>query len=452
MTSHLAGKRVLVMGLGRFGGGVGVTRFLHQQGALVTVTDQLPPEKLKTSLDRLANLANIQFRLGEHREQDFATADLVVVNPAVKPQANPYLAAATAAGVPLTSEIALLIDRLPNRRRTIGITGTAGKSTVTAMVGAILRAACGEQRVHVGGNLGGSLLMSLEKIRHDDWVVLELSSFMLDALRPMRWSPHIAVLTNLSPNHLDWHGSFEAYRAAKRVIFDYQSDEDFAVMMRGDAKRFSLDESRNGARVMCVDDPDAEPLATPLLLPGKHNQINATFAQTVADLAGVDRKIATQTLAEFAGLPHRLQLVATYQDVRFFNDSKSTTPEAAMLAINSFPRGTVHIILGGYDKGANLTELAKQAARRCRGVFTLGVTGPAIAAAARQANGPAIIRESDTLDAAVRAALGEVQRGDVLVLSPGCASWDQFDNYEARGRAFASAILKYTTETNLHPR
>lgn len=238
MTSHLAGKRVLVMGLGRFGGGVGVTRFLHQQGALVTVTDQLPPEKLKTSLDRLANLANIQFRLGEHREQDFATADLVVVNPAVKPQANPYLAAATAAGVPLTSEIALLIDRLPNRRRTIGITGTAGKSTVTAMVGAILRAACGEQRVHVGGNLGGSLLMSLEKIRHDDWVVLELSSFMLDALRPMRWSPHIAVLTNLSPNHLDWHGSFEAYRAAKRVIFDYQSDEDFAVMMRGDAKRF----------------------------------------------------------------------------------------------------------------------------------------------------------------------------------------------------------------------
>lgn len=474
---NLTGKNVLVMGLGRFGGGVGVTRFLHQQQARVTVTDQLPAEKLQTSLDQLADLPDLQFHLGEHRQQDFLHTDLIVVNPAVKPDHNPFLAAARDAGVPLTSEIALLVERLPNRQRTIGVTGTAGKSTVTAMIGAILHHALGESQVHVGGNLGGSLLTSLDRIQSDHWVVLELSSFMLESLRSHHWSPHIAVLTNLAPNHLDWHGSFDAYRHAKQVIFDYQSDEDFAVLTESGQEQFAicrgasvlvipaqagiqrqapdLTPEQLGARLRGDDGKDRSRPPTSfrgeLLVPGDHNRRNAALAVAAAHFADITHETAEDAVTQFPGLPHRLQLVATCQDVRFFNDSKSTTPDAAILAIDSFPPNTVHIILGGYDKGANLTPLAAHAAKHGRAIYTLGTTGPAIAAAARDAQGPAQIHECQALDHAVRVALAHLRRGDVLLLSPACASWDQFENYQARGNAFAAAVRQYATETNFHP-
>ncbi|MEE8459741.1 MAG: Mur ligase family protein, partial [Phycisphaerales bacterium] len=218
----LAGQRVTVMGLGRFGGGVGVARYLIKLGADVLVTDLLSRDDLADSLAQLDGLP-IEYRLGEHNVSDFTTADLVVANPAVKPD-NRFLRAAQAAGVPVTSEIRLLVKALPNRLRTIGVTGTAGKSTVTAMIGHILKKAFpqppappGDQdtvaatNVWVGGNLGGSLLDRLDEIGKDDWVVLELSSFMLHGLREDKWSPHIAVVINISPNHLDWHGTFEHY-------------------------------------------------------------------------------------------------------------------------------------------------------------------------------------------------------------------------------------------------
>ena len=522
VADNLRGKRVVVMGLGSFGGGVGVTQFLLRQGANVLVTDQNPPEKLADSLAQLAGLP-VEFRLGEHRESDFTGADLIVVNPAVKPQGNVFLEAASRADVPLTSEIRLLVARLPNRARTIAITGSAGKSTTTAMIGHILRKAMEDEArrhegtearrgqttqfspfsdgacpasdarcdsnpkseirnpksapsipqsairnpqspsVHLGGNLGGSLLNDLDRIGADDWVVLELSSFMLQGLREDRWSPHIAVITNLSPNHLDWHGTFESYRDAKQAILDFQ-DEAGDVAILGDGEPFS-------PRVKDVRILDAAALAArdrdlpPLLVPGPHNRLNAQVAIETCIAAGVPREQAIDALCDFAGLPHRLQLVCERAGVRYFNDSKCTTPQAAMLALQSFDPGIVHIILGGYDKGSDLAPLARFARQHCAAIYTLGATGDAIAAAAEnaplnalesaQSNASApsttcafaspVIR-CGTLARALEETVTRIRVGDVVLLSPACASWDQFKNFEERGAAFVAAVLNCTGE------
>ncbi len=437
-------KRVVVMGLGRFGGGVGVARFFAGRGANVLVTDTSPPQKLCRSIDALDGLP-IEFRLGEHRKSDFAQADLVVVNPAVDGRDNIFLHAATDAGAALTSEIQLLVANLPSRGRTIGVTGTAGKSTVTAMIGHILSRRFGPGRVHVGGNIGGSLLEKVDAIGSDDWVVLELSSFMLELLRSDAWSPHVAVITNFAPNHLDRHGTSEAYQAAKQTILDHQADDmDKAVLGPGLLGRFR-------PRVQCVKcrsggEVDGEAAAA-ISLPGEHNRSNALLAGDVVEAAvGLARCEAVGLLDDFRGLPHRLQFVAEHGGVRYFNDSKSTTAEAAVLAIESFGPGVVHVIMGGYDKKSDLSAMARCAAERCRAVYTIGATGDGLAAACEAAGGEAAIVRCGHVEQAVRETVGRVRSGDVVLLSPGCASWDQFDNYEARGAAFIEALLQCTGE------
>lgn len=438
---QLAGKRVVVMGLGQFGGGAGVARYCVAQGASVLVTDTAPAEKLSDGLARLKDLP-IAYRLGMHLEDDFTSADVVVVNPAVKQRDNRYITAAVNAGVQLTSEIRLLVGALPNRLRTIAITGTAGKSTVTAMIGQILRQTQ-PQRVRVGGNIGGSMLDNIGEIRPDDWIVLELSSFMLQGLREDHWSPHVAVITNFSPNHLDWHRDLEEYRFAKQAIWDHQSDADGDSAVGGPGVRdvfqcrvrsaVMLDEWRDSAR------------GVELLIPGEHNRLNAIVAAAAVECAaGLPVRDGCAALRDFPGLPHRLQLVGERAGVRYFNDSKSTTPDAALLAIESFAPGVLHVILGGYDKGSDMAALARAAAQRCRAIYTIGKTGPAIAAAA--VGGPAEIVPSETLDHAVAQTVGRVRDGDVVLLSPACASWDQFTNFEQRGAAFVEAVLKYTGE------
>jgi len=419
------------MGLGRFGGGAGVTRFLVSQGADVLVTDRASPEELEPAVAPLRDLP-VRWRLGEHRVEDFQQADLIVVNPAVKPVGNVYLQAAAAAGVAMTSEIRLLIEHLPSRARTIGITGSAGKSTITAMIGHILQKAQRDEgtaarKVWVGGNIGGSLLASIDRIAPEDWVVLELSSFMLEGLREDRFSPHVAVVTNIKPNHLDWHGTLESYAAAKRAIFEFQSDAacDAAVAGPGVADHFAPVVSR---RVMLDDAWRTQPRIS-ILLPGEHNQLNSRIASAAVNLAaGQPEETSWRALADFPGLPHRLQFVTDRAGVRYFNDSKSTTPEAAILAIDSFPPRTVHAILGGYDKGSDLAPLAAHASERCRRVYTIGVTGPKIV-------GPNV-ESCETIDRAMNAIARNVQPGDVVLLSPGCASWDQFTNFEERGERF----------------
>ncbi len=426
------GLRVTVMGLGRFGGGVGVTRWLARQGARVTVSDLAPAEELAESLAALGSL-DVALHLGGHDPADIVNCDLLVVNPAV-PFDSPYLAAARKARVKITTEINLFLARC--RAPVVGITGSAGKSTTTAMAGAMLAR---HRPTHVGGNIGVSLLDKLEEIAADHVVVLELSSFQLAYLPLLRRSPRVAVVTNLHPNHLDRHESMEQYAAAKKNIFRFQGPEDLLVLNGDDAALASWQAEAAG-RVSFFS-VEGEPFE--LKLPGRHNQANAQAAWAAARHFGVSRRLAAAAVADFAALPHRLQLVAEHDGVRYFNDSKSTTPAEAIVALNSFPPGSVMALVGGYDKKVNLAELCLVLAAQAKAVLATGQTGEAIArgveAARGKADRPRVVRAPE-FSRAVEAARRLAEAGDVVLLSPGCASYDQFRNYEQRGETFERLV------------
>lgn len=441
-------QRIVVMGLGRFGGGLGVTRWLCEHGAHVVLTDLEDAGALVEPLallDDLLRTGRVTLRLGGHDLRDFAEADLIVANPAVRaPWDDPYLSAARAAGRPITTEIGLLVERL-DRARVIGITGTAGKSTTSAMTAHILASA--GVPVRLSGNIGGSILGELTRIKADEHVVLELSSFMLywlgnetpwpkgttgatgareqfsrgaDGTRPSGdrpgWSPRVAAITNIAPNHLDWHGTFEHYRECKENLVRWQQPGDVAL------------------RESDADGPEVSGLDLELRIPGAHNLRNARLAIRIASEAvGVSPASAAASLRSFRGLPHRLELVAERDGRRFYNDSKSTTPEATRLAVETFDDPSrVHLIAGGYDKGSDLGAIVA-AARDLAGFYTIGATGRRLAEGHPD-------RYLETLERAVDLALDRMRPGDILVLSPGCASWDQFLNYEARGEAFRRAV------------
>ena len=435
------GQRVVVMGLGRFGGALGATRWLASQGADVLVTDLLPEEKLHESvrqLDDLVRTGRVRLRLGGHNVSDFTTCDLVVVNPAAPtPWENRFVRAAQAGGARVTSEIALVCERLPARERVIGVTGSAGKSTCTAMIAHAMNA-MGERCV-LGGNIGGSLLSDLDSIDGRSWVALELSSAMLHWLNAegLGWSPGIAVVTNLEPNHLDWHGSAEHYERCKRSILSAQRAGDHAVL----GPSLSADRWRVAAGVTCHE-IDAGADVPGRALPGRHNGVNAAMsARAIACALGEARlEEAERHVATFAGLPHRLRLISDVGGVRAYDDSKSTTPDATLLAIDAVGeaiergRAGVHLIAGGYDKGADLTRVARAGAD-LGGFYTIGATGRALAEASGDGG-----RYCETLDRAVERAMSAARPGEAVLLSPGCASWDQFDNFEQRGRRFADLV------------
>ncbi len=430
------------MGLGRFGGGIGVAAWLAEQGVAVTVTDRASPESLGDSvraLDGRVGKGRVRYRLGEHRLEDIEGCELLVVNPAVaRPAENEWIACAQRAGASITTEIVLAIDRLPARGRVVGVTGTAGKSTTSTMIARGLETA---HRVVLGGNLGGSLLDTLASIDSETWVVLELSSAMLwwinegidDGSRAPEndgWSPGVAVVTNFFANHLDWHGSADAYARAKQSLFAHQRPGDTALLGGG----VEWATPTGVCRVRPCEWAHSGPLA-----PGAHNRVNAALALTACEACGVDIGKAATAVGAFAGLPHRLERLGAFEvkeDIRVvaINDSKCSTPEGAALAVDALAgEGRIRLIAGGADKGVPLGAFAAIADRVAR-VYTIGTTGTSIAAIARGAC------MCGTLERAVNAAIDDASDGDVVLLSPGCASWDQFVNFEARGEAFARSI------------
>lgn len=429
------GLRVTVVGLGRFGGGVGAARWLCEHGARVTVSDRAPAEKLGESVGALAGL-DIAFHLGGHEEADFLEADLLVVSPAV-PMEMPLLAAARERGVPATTEMNLLLQRCP--APVVGITGTVGKSTTTAMTGAVL---AGARTTHVGGNIGRSLLPELGRIGPDDIVVLEISSFQLEWTPRIAVSPRVALVTNLMPNHLDRHGTLDAYAAAKKNIFRFQGPDDALILNAACVETRGWADEAPG-RVTWFD-PAAEPFE--LIVPGAHNQANAQAAWAIARELGVPRERAAEALRGFPGLPHRLEFVAERAGVRYYNDSKCTTPEGAIVALDAFPPRTAVLLVGGYDKGVSFDALGASLAQRAKAVVALGATREKILAAVRRgagADAPAM-ESADSFDAAVAAAGRLAEPGNVVLLSPACASYDMFTNYEERGERFRGLVDSLT--------
>jgi len=438
------------MGLGRLGGGVGVAKFLIAQGAAVTVTDLDTADHLADSIAALGDTAACH--LGGHRPEDFTDADVVVVNPAVKP-GNRFVELARERGVPIETEINLFFERCP--ARIIGVTGSAGKTTTVSMIG---RALAGPG-VWVGGNIGRSLLGELDAMSGDDWVVLELSSAQLERLGPTGRAPCISVVTNISANHLDWHGSMERYVAAKKHIVANQSaadvavlnvdDEQLRVWAGGCAARvcpFStageLDDGvfvRGGSIVARLHGEETAVLdIADMKVPGAHNVSNAAAAVAACAAAGADLRRVGERLVGFEGAEHRLEFVREVGGVRYFNDSKATTPASSVAALRSFAGPTV-LILGGRDKGVDYEGVAAEAAR-CRAVVLVGEMAERLdALLAEKAPGPTRVR-AGSFEEAVASAAALAEPGDVVLLSPACTSYDMFKNFEERGRAFKDIV------------
>jgi UDP-N-acetylmuramoylalanine--D-glutamate ligase len=432
----LRNKRVTVAGLGHFGGNIAAARWLVARGAKVLVTDKAEAGKLADGLKQLKGLP-VEYRLGGHEVGDFTNADLVVVSPAIKPT-NEFVVAARQGGVPVTTEIRLFLERC--RAKVVGVTGTKGKSTTTALLGRMLEGSGfgvqgSARKVWVGGNIGKSLLGDLERIGPDDLVVLELSSFMLEYLREAKWSPHVAVVTMLAVDHVDWHGSAEAYIEAKKGIVKFQTEKDWAVLGAEveRAKEFAL-ETRG--KVLWFN---ASGRRFDLRVPGEHNQFNAQAAFAAASILGVTWEEAQRAVADFGGLPHRLELVHERNGVRYFNDSIATIPEAAVAALRAFEPRTVVQIVGGASKGSDFGAMCQALNERAKAVLCIGQTGVEIEALLRTNAGPRgrAVHNCETLEAAMARAKEIARQGDVVLLSTGCASYGQFVNFEERGQRFA---------------
>ena len=444
----LRGRDVIVLGLGHFGGGLGAARWLLSQGARVTVTDRADPKLLAAPAGTLAALG-ARLVLGGHDGVDFGGADLLVINPAV-PLSAPPVGAALARGVPVTTEICLLMERWPGPM--LGVTGSNGKSTTTSLAAAVLVAA--GARAALGGNIGGSLLERLDAAGPHDVAVLELSSFMLDLLARQELGPDVALVTNITPNHLDRHGSFEAYKLAKQQILRRAR---CAVLNADDEQVVDVSRDFGGRRLwfgsrgdLAVDDDGhlvdrrgwiaLESAQIPL--PGRMNRVNLAAA-TLAAAAVLGDEVAAvralpSALASYRLPPDRLATVGTWDGVHWINDSVSTTPESTAASLAAVG-GRCIVIVGGHDKGLDAEPIYAAAARHSRLVLTIGEEGPRLQKelARRGCNAELV----GTVVAAVARAGAVARRGDVVLLSPGYSSHDQFTNYEARAAAFVREVL-----------
>ncbi len=469
------GVRVLVMGLGSFGGGLGAVKFFVSRGAIVTVTDTRPAEKLVESLAELRaslgerDVATIEFKLGGHADEDFRRADLIVVNPGIR-RDHACLQIARAAGVPLTSEMNLFWQW--NRAPVIAVTGSNGKSTTTALTHSILshhvqRENSG-RRCWLGGNIGISLLPLVDEIRPNDVVVLELSSFQLADLERLHVSPRISVVTNFSPNHLDWHDEVSHYRWSKQTMLRWQEATDAAVLNaddgdvsswpacgerltfgmtdRGEAGVFAESNDSECVRVRIANRDERVPLRTWLKLPGRHNLANAMAASCAALRFGADFQDVQQGIETYQPLPHRLQFVGEVAGRKFFNDSLATTPESAEVALDAFTSPIV-LLAGGYDKQVDLSQMASAIARRVKAVALMGQTAARLRELITQSPDYRCVLSGElaSFSTACEWAVAQSEPGDVVLLSPGCASYDWFRNFADRGQQFTEFVRSLET-------
>ncbi len=454
-TRNLTGKRVVVVGLGR--SGIAVARLCANRGAAVTVNDAKPIEKLDAELAQIPT--SIHRVLGGHPAELFDGADIIVLSPGVPPM--PQIEAARERGAFVTGELELaswFVDAT-----VVAITGTNGKSTTTTLCGAILGA--NGRPTFVGGNLGTPLAEAIgtQPARAGGTCVVEVSSFQLETVRNFR--PQVAVLLNITPDHLDRYPDFSGYLAAKQRIFAAQTASDFAVLniddpnveraARSIQSRCVLISTHRALGVggwvegdsLCVRLPGGPVEYYPSQLPGlvgRHNQENALAALVAARLLGALPVEARYALMAFRPLAHRMELVGDFNDIEFYDDSKGTNVGAVVAALDGFPRKVI-LIAGGKDKGGSYAPLAEVMKRNGRAAVLIGEAAPLIQAAL---DGVVPVEMATSMDDAVEKAAGLAERGDAVVLSPACSSFDMFRDYAHRAEVYRIAVQTLISSTS----
>ncbi len=452
--SDLAGKRVLVVGLARTGRAV--AQCLARRQAVVTVSDLKPPSDFRDVVPELT-AQKVGLELGSQRQETLLSQDLIVVSPGV-PWDLPHLVAARERGIPVVPEIEVAGWLLGGRL--IGITGTNGKTTTTALLGKVLEASGFD--TFVCGNIGVPLISAVGRAAPETMVVTELSSFQLEGIQTFH--PNVAVLLNITPNHLDRHASFEIYIRAKAQILSNLSAEDFAVLNADDPTVMSLAPVAGKCRRIFFsrrqDLPEGVFLAgghvryrvgglerslmqvNDVGLRGAFNLENLLAAAAAACVLGADFGALRQAVRDFRGVEHRLEWVIKVREVDFFNDSKATSVDAAAKALSAF-EGGVHLILGGKDKGAPFAPLRPLIGSRARAAYLIGAAAPRLR---EELAGAVELVQSGDLETAVREAFRRAQPGEVILLSPACASFDQFQDFEHRGRVFKEIAQRIARE------
>ena len=445
---ELTNKRVLVVGLGK--SGLAAAHFLKERGARVTVSDARPA----TLIAELSELLDQGFMVeaGSHGLLTFRRQDLIVVSPGV-PMSTPVLSQVRAMGAHIIGELELGVEFLQGE--VIGVTGSNGKTTTTTLLGEILKAA--GRPTLVGGNIGLPVTALVAESSPESWSVIEVSSFQLETVETFR--PRIAVVLNITPDHLDRHGSFEAYAAAKARITEFQTAEDFLVL-NGEDKATQMVAAKTQAQIYWFSGrrqikqgafvhgesiffsarvggkPEPVMPVAEITLAGVHNVENVLAAICAARLAGVDSETIRSAVGAFKAVEHRLEFVREVGGVRYYNDSKATNVDATMKAVASFDGG-IHLILGGKDKDSDYTTLAPLLREKVRTVITIGSAAEKIE---RELDGVVKIESAETLERAVAFAHAEAKGGETVLLAPACSSFDQFENYEQRGRVFKELV------------
>ena len=448
------GKRVLVVGLGK--SGIASALFLADRGARVEVSDTKSEEELHHEIPQLLD-RGIGVEAGFHGERTFTEQQLIVISPGV-PYDVPQLVQARQAGIPVIGELELAARYL--KGQIIAITGSNGKTTTTALTGEII--AAGAKKTLVGGNIGTPAISFVDEATDDTWIVLEVSSFQLETIQTFR--PKIAMVLNVTPDHLDRHHTFEIYASAKARVFENQTATDYTLLNADDATCAAMAAQTRAAvcwisrqhpvergafvrgdNIVWIDGGHEQPIVpiSEIGLKGAHNLENVLAGVCAGMLAGVAPPDIRRAVANFKAVEHRLEFVAAVRGVAYYNDSKATNVDATIKALESFP-GRIHLILGGKDKGSDYSVLNQLLAERVKRVYTIGAAAAKIES---QIKGAPVV-SSGTIDNAVRKAAETATDGDIVLLAPACASFDQFMSYEHRGRVFKD-LVKQLESRNL---
>ena len=459
MMSVWNGKHLVILGAARQG--LALAKYLVRHGAQVTITDQKDRNDLQQVMEEIQE-SGIKWVLGGHPLDLLDTADSVAVSGGI-PLEIPIIREARRREIPLTNDSQIFLELAPCP--VIGITGSAGKTTTTLLVGKMAAFAFGKSRTWVGGNIGNPLISDVDQMREDHIAVVELSSFQLEL---MAISPGVACILNVTPNHLDRHGSMEAYTRAKARILEYQCKSDIAILNRDDPGSWGLRDQVQGKLITFgrgkpgdglqgtyldgewikfwdgEDGNDLVPLSS-IQLRGEHNQLNVLAACAIASAAGLPDDAIRQGAAALAGVEHRLEFVRSWGGADWFNDSIATAPERSIAAIKAFEEPLV-LLAGGRDKDLPWGDFARLVLDRVRAVVCFGEAADLIESALQAALRPGeemlSIRKCQGLQAAVREAANIIEKGDVVLLSPGGTSFDEFVDFAERGEMFRKWVSK----------